>query len=84
MRIEGFDKKPYPLTRGVLLEKVPKKIKIIVHKNALFDYWYKKCVNQIFQIRIKENDSLYYVVDGDHDIHADGAYILKSHTKIMA
>lgn len=81
MRIEGLDKKPHPLTRGVLLEKVPKKIKIIVQKH---DYWYKQCVNQIFQIRIKENDSLYYIVDGDHGIDADGGYILKSHTKIIA
>lgn len=78
---EEFNKKPYPLTRGVLLEKVPKKIKIIVKKHG---YWYKEYVNQIFQIRIKENDSLYYIVDGDHDLDADGGYILKTHTKIIA
>lgn len=84
MRIEGLNKKPYPLTRGVLLEKVPKKIKIVVQESKLFDYWYKEYVNQIFQIRIKENDSLYYIVDGDHNLDADGGYILKTHTKIIA
>lgn len=78
---EEFNKKPYPITRGVLLEKVPKKIKIIVQEH---NYWYKEYVNQIFQISIKENESLYYIVDGDHDLDADGGYILKTHTKIIA